>query len=438
MEFAYIWSAKLSAVVCFRAMTRAAEFFVIVLITVIGVPSLLFGAEKDTPVPRYEWDLGSDHNYAVRTEQQVRTLGALELPGLFFLDSDTVAVVYQDNRGAQSWDSLAIVKARAEDLWNFKLHALIFKVSEGPKSAKELQWKGITRWPQFLPLGDGGFVLRIDDRVMVYSAGLELVKEMKLELHDSFQLPNGETIHEEFNTIAVSTSGKSIVTCHTTMLKGHAEENSTNVRWFSTQTLDQIGKTSTSKFAAGAGCGFYFTATDTFAIMGKFRIAPDGLPWKELNIGINDCSTRGPYRVCDRYELLDDSHLLSSARTVVDFNGNVSYVIPKSPVPGAGAIKPDVRLPQPRASDVTRLAYDEGGIQKIRGGGHEDWIHVADWKSGKELLSIRIVQQKLPVLHGNGLSEELAGMLDENYALSPDGKKLAVLNLDKLTIYDVP
>jgi hypothetical protein len=360
------------------------------------------------------------------------------MPGLFFLDKDTVAVVYQDNRGAQFWDSLAITRARTEDRWNFKLHALIFKVGDGLKSAKELQWNGVTRWPQFLPLGDGGFVLRIDDRVMVYSAGLELVKEMKLELHDSFQLPNGETIHEEFNTIAVSTSGKSIVTCRLMMIKGHSDEDSAEVRWLSSQNLDQIGKTSTSKLVHGTGCGTYFTATDNFAIMGKFRIKPDGLPLKELNLGINDCSTRGPYRSCDRYELLDDSHLLSSARTVVDFNGNLSFVMPRSPVPGAGSIKPDMERPQPRASEASRLAYDDGGIKKIRGGGHENRIHVADWKGGKELLSIRLVQKKLPLIHGSGLSVELAGFLDLNYALSPDGTRLAVLNLDKLTIYDVP
>jgi hypothetical protein len=413
------------------AMTRAAA----VLMILIGLCS----AEKGAPEPRYEWDLGSNSNYAARTEQSLKTLGALDLPGLFFLDNQTVAIVYQDGPGAQSWDSLAIARARAQGSWNYHLHALIFKVSEGPKSAKELQWKGITRWPQFLPLGDGGFVLRIDDRVMVYSAGLELVKEMKLELHDSFQLPNGETIHEEFNTVAVSTSGKSIVTCHLMMIKEHDDSDSAEVRWLSSQSLEQIGKTSTSKLgAAGPGCGTYFTATDTFAIMHKSRVEPDGLPGKELNLGINDCYVQEPYRSCARYELLDDSHLLSSARTVIDFNGKVSYVIPRSPVPGAGSVKPDQQRPQPRASDASRFAYDDGGIQKIRGGGHEDWIHVADWKRGKQLLSIRVVQKKLPVLHGNGLSEELAGMLDGNYALSPDGRKLAVLNLDKLTIYDVP
>jgi hypothetical protein len=408
------------------------------LVALIGLTCLLVGARDGASMPRYEWDLASDHNYATRTEHQVRTLGALDTPGLFFLDNDTVAVVYRDGRAAQSWDSPAIVKGRVNENWpNYKLHALIFDLATGPKSAKELQWNGITRQPQFFPLPDGGFVLRIDDRLMVYSSQLQLVKETKLELHASPQLPNGQTIHEEFNTVSLSVSGKSVVTCHTILIK-KSDDDRADVRWLSTESLEQIGKSSTSKLVAGGGCGNYFTATDDFAIMGKFRVAPDGLPWKEFDLGINDCNMRGPYRMCDKYELLDDSHLLSSARTVIDFNGAVSYVLPRSPIPGAGGIKPDVNSPQPHSSRASRIAYDEGAIQRTRTGGHEDRIYVADWKSGKQLLNIRVTQKKLPVIRGNGLREERAGMLDLNYALSPDGTKLAILNLDKLGIYDVP
>jgi hypothetical protein len=61
-----------------------------------------------------------------------------------------------------------------------------------------------------------------------------------------------------------------------------------------------------------------------------------------------------------------------------------------------------------------------------------------DWKQGRRIAALKFVQHALPAVHGGGLQLEALGVSDFAYALSPDGKKLAVLSMNALKIYDLP
>ncbi len=92
----------------------------------------------------------------------------------------------------------------------------------------------------------------------------------------------------------------------------------------------------------------------------------------------------------------------------------------------------------PHAANAPRLAYDDGQPTGKQGPQLVQKLYVVDWSQGRKLATIKVEQDRLPVRHGGGFQLERLSLTDFSYALSPDGKKLAVLSINSVKIYDIP
>src|SRR6185437_8163768 len=90
------------------------------------------------------------------------------------------------------------------------------------------------------------------------------------------------------------------------------------------------------------------------------------------------------------------------------------------------------------AANASRIAYSDRQSKSEWGHRWSSRMYVVDWKAGRKIAVLKFIQDALPAVHGGGLQLEALGVTDFDYALSPDGKKLEVLSMNSLKIYDLP
>ena len=403
--------------------------FTAIVVSLFGFCCIACAQEKP-PVPVRSWDLNVDSDYAARMAKQFKII-TLKSPTIAFLDNQKVALTYEDSRGASPSNGTVLIpntftRKRAESPL-FKLHALIFDGNTGPGRAKHLEWDAIREQAQLLPTHDGGFAVRVDNQFLVYSNDSQLQNKMTLEYRGDKPLATGEEVFQESYTGGISISGRSLIVCH--VLRGRHSGGGTQVTWYDRGTLKQVGKPSEATRATG--CGASINATDDSIYSGHYTVHPDAPAWKLINprcIKCNDSVV--PDNKYDYYHLLDDNHILlhGNEAEILDLEGHESYVIKKG-VGVAGLMQ---------ATNTPRIAY--GDRQSKNESGHR-WsihLHVVDWRQGREIAVLKFIQDTLPAVHGGGLQLEALGMTDFSYALSPDGKNLAVLSMNSLRIYRLP
>lgn len=390
-------------------------------------------AQEKPPVPVRSWDLNVDTDYAARMANQLRII-TLRSPRIVFLDNEKLAVTYEDGRGAFPSDGMISPKdapfgrERAQSPL-YKFHALIFGVDKGPGTASHLEWDAIREASQLLPTHDGGFAVRVDNQFMVYSNDSQLQNKMTLAYHGDKPLDTGEEVFQESYTGAISNSGRSLIVCH--VLRGRHSGGGAQVSWYDRGTLKQVGQTSEATRATG--CGATLKATDDSLYSGYYTVHPDAPVWKTINPQCIKCSD--PVVVdhkYERYDLLDERHVLihGADYQVLDLEGHKYYIITSEP--GVGLAGP---VP---ASKAPRIAYGDRQSKKKSRHRWSTRLHVVDWKEGRTIAVLKFIQDALPAVHGGGLQLEALGMTDFAYALSPDGKRLAVLSMNSLKIYDLP
>jgi hypothetical protein len=388
-------------------------------------------AQEKPPVPVRSWDLNVDKDYGARMAKQLKVI-TLRSPTIVFLNNQEIAVTYEDGRGAFPFDGKILDRSDTRikvESPLYKFHALIFDINTGPGTAKHLQWDAIREEAQLMPTHDGGFAVRVDNQFTVYSDDSQLQNKMTLEYHGDKPLATGEEVFQESYTGAISNSGRSLIVCH--VLRGRHSGGGAQVTWYDRGTLRQVGQTSEATRATG--CGATLNATDDSVYIGQYTVHPDAPVWKTINPQCIKCSD--PVVVdhkYDRYDLLDERHVFiyGADYQVLDLEGHKHYVIPSGPGVGlAGPVS---------ASKAPRIAYSDRQSKNESGHRWSTRLHVVDWKEGRTVAVLKFIQDALPAVHGGGLQLEALGMTDFAYALSPDGKKLAVLSMNSLKIYDLP
>jgi hypothetical protein len=421
-----------------------------ILAGLILIPVALGRAQETSLAPAYSWDLSVNAEYAARTAKQFSTL-SLDDAKITFLDNHTLAVTYADGPGASSSDGTVLAsRPRSQDSSGrpqtehfrkkvesplYKFHSLIFDVNTGPVKAQSLAWDAIRGAPQFLPAVDGSFVVRVDNHFLVYSNSFQLQHELTREYYDQEALPSGDPVFQESFWAGIYPTGRTLVICH--ILEGR-HDGGTQITWYDVKTLDQIGKPSPVSSEA-AGCRNGFNVTEQTAYSGYYLARSDQSTWKKINPWCINCTTPVVFRhKYINYDLLDEAHVFLYGKDpeVIDFDGNVIYVT--SHEQHVRVDKPDPHSPMPHAANAPRLAYDDGQPKDERGHRISKRIHVVDWKLGRKIAVIKVVQDHSPVLRGGGLQLERGNLIDFSYALSPDGRKLAVLSINSVRVYDLP
>jgi hypothetical protein len=419
--------------------------FTAIAVSLFGFCGMACAQEKP-PVPVRFWDLNVDTAYAARMAKQLKII-TLKSPKIVFLDNQKVAVTYEDGRGASpSNGTILPTNANGKDapfaphLEGFpsrkkaesplyKLHALIFDVNTGPGTAKHLEWDAIREEAQLLPTHDEGFALRVDNQFLVYSNDSQLQSKMTLEYRGDKPLATGEEVFEESYTGGISNSGRSLIVCH--VLRGRHSGGGTQVTWYDRGTLKQVGKPSEATRATG--CGASLNATDDSVYSGHYAVHPDAPAWKPVNPRCIKCND--PVVLDNKYNyyhLLDDNHVVfyGNDAEILDLEGHQSYVTSQERGVGVSDLV--------QATNMPRIAYSDRQSKNESGHRWSIRLHVVDWKEGREIAVLKFIQDALPAVHGGGLQLEALGMTDFSYALSPDGKKLAVLSMNSLKIYDLP
>lgn len=416
-----------------------------IALSLFGFCNLAFTQEKP-PVPVRSWDLNVDKDYAARMAKQLR-ITTLRSPAIVFLDNQKIAVTYEDGRGASPSNGTVLVtdangkdapftrhleelpsREKAESPL-YKLHALIFDVNTGPRTAKNLQWDAIREEAQLLPTHDGGFAVRVDNQFMVYSDDSQLQNKMTLAYHGDKPLATGEEVFQESYTGAISNSGRSLIVCH--VLRGRHSGGGAQVTWYDRGTLKQVGQTSEATRATG--CGATLNATDDSVYSGHYTVHPDAPVWKPINPRCIKCDA--PVVLDNKhnyYHLLDDNHVVFGGNDaeILDLEGHESYVTSQEKNIGVAFLV--------QAANIPRIAYGDRQSKKESGHRWSTRLHVVDWKAGRTIAVLKFIQDALPAVHDGGLQLEALGVTDFWYALSPDGKKLAVLSMNSLKIYDLP
>jgi hypothetical protein len=390
-------------------------------------------AQEKPPAPVRSWDLNVDADYAARMVKQLRII-TLKSPTIVFLDNQKIAVTYEDGRGAFSSDGKVLgrnfpfPRTKVESPM-YKFHALIFDVDIGPATANRLQWDAIREESQLLPTHDGGFAVRVDNQFMIYSNDAHLQNKMTLAYHGDKPLATGEEVFEESYKGAISHSGRSLVVCHE--LRGRHSGGGAQVTWYDTRTLKAIGKP--SEVTREAGCGIYLnSADDNTVYSGSYKVDPETPVWTKINPRCMTCPPDPSQSPWQRFEVVAPGHFLIFGKNyeIVDENGYQDYVIPYEAGVGLAGPTP--------ATSAPRIAYGDGQSKNESGHRWSTRLYVVDWKERRKIATLKFVQNALPAVHDGGLQLEALGMSDFSYALSPDGKKLAVLNRNSLEIYDLP
>ncbi|HKW75486.1 MAG TPA: hypothetical protein VJN64_08175 [Terriglobales bacterium] len=392
-------------------------------------------AQEQPPVAVRSWDLNVDTDYAARMAKQLKII-TLKSPTIVFLDNQKIAVTYEDGRGASPSDGTILVprvgqispRERAESPL-YKFHALIFDVDQGPGIAKHLEWDAIREQAQLIPTHDGGFVVRVDNQFMVYSYDAQLQNKMTLAYHGDKPLATGEEVFQEYYKAGISNSGRSLIVCHT--LRGRESGGGTQVAWYDRETLKQIGQTSQATRATG--CGYSLNARGDSIYIGQYTVGLHAPVWKAINPRCIKCNDPVVLdHKYERYVQLDEKHLLilEGDYQVLDLEGHEYYTIASEPGIGLAGPTP--------ATNAPRIAYGDRQSKSERGHRWSTRLYVVDWKQGREIAALKFIQDALPAVHGGGLQLEALGVSDFAYALSPDGKKLAVLSMNSLKIYDLP
>jgi hypothetical protein len=404
------------------------------LITAALISGCLASAQEPN-APAYSWDLSVDANYAARTAKQLKIL-TLEGPKAFFLDNDKVAITYADGEGAPVGKGKILRPDsgdRSSESPLYKFHALILDGNKGPGTGSHLEWEAVREGAQFMPIPHGGFAVRVDNRLMVYSDDSRLVKRMDFEYRADKPLPIGENVVEEYYSAAVSATGSTVVVCHS--LRGR-HSGGDQVAWYDIKTLKQLAQ---SEMGTAAGCRLGFNVTDNAVYSGLY-VARSGTPqWQIVDPRCINCTPMtyqpGQYSL---FDLLNDKSVLIYGKDdqVFDLEGHLLYVTAHEK--GVRVDKPDAWVSMPHAANAPRIAYDDGQPTQESGHRRSKRIHVVDWKDGREVAVIKVIQEPLPVLHDGGLQLSHPNLIDLFYALSPDGKKLAVLSMNSLNIYKLP
>lgn len=252
---------------------------------------------------------------------------------------------------------------------------------------------------------------------------------MTLEYHGDKPLATGEEVFAESYTGAISNSGRSLIVCH--VLRGRHSGGGAQVTWYDREKLKQVGQTSEATRATG--CGASLNATDDSIYSGHYTVHPNAPVWKTVNPRCIKCNAPVVLdQKYDRYDLLDEKHVLihGADYQVLDLEGHKYYVIPSEA--GVGLAGP---VP---ATNAPRIAYSDRQSKNESGHRWSIRLYVVDWKEGRKIAVLKLIQDALPAVHGGGLQLEALGVSDFAYALSPDGKRLAVLSMNSLKIYDLP
>jgi hypothetical protein len=390
--------------------------------------------QEKPPVPVRSWDLNVDTDYAARMAKKLRTI-TLKSPTIVFLDNQKLAVTYQDGKGASPSDGTILIpgakqlpsREKAESPL-YKLHALIFDANIGPGAAKHLEWDAIREEAQLLPAHDAGFAVRVDNKFLVYSNDSQLQNKMILDYESNEALSTRGSRVSESYIAAVSLSGRSLAICH--MLPG-SHGGGSRVTLYEINTLKQIGQT--SEINNVGGCRFSFNVTDQAIYVGPYVVHPDAPAWQKINPWCMQCNAPVPAgNKLMYFWLLDENHVLTWGNDyeVLDFKGHEYYVT---------SHKKDVGVAGPvRATNAPRIAYSDGQSKEESGHRWSTHLYVVDWKERRKIAALKFVQNALPAVHDGGLQLEALGVTDFSYALSPDGKELAVLSMNSLKIYDLP
>ena len=411
-------------------MKKPRSNFTAIALSLFGFCCMACSQEKP-PVPVRSWDLNVDKDYAARMAKQLKVI-TLRSPTIVFLDNQKLAVTYEDGRGAFPFDGKIFDRydtRRKVESPMYKFHALIFDVNIGPAAAKRLQWDAIREESQLLPTHDGGFVVRVDNQFMVYSDDSQLQNKMTLEYHGDKPLATGEEVFAESYTGGISNSGRSLIVCH--VLRGRHSGGGAQVTWYDRATLKQVGQVSEATRATG--CGATLNATDDSVYSGHYTVHPDAPVWKPINPRCIKCND--PVVLDNKYNhyhLLDDNHVVFGGNDaeILDLEGHESYVTSQEKNIGVAFLV--------QAANIPRIAYSDRQSKKESGRRWSTRLHVVDWKEGRTIAVLKFIQDALPAVHDGGLQLEAVGVTDFWYALSPDGKKLAVLSMNSLKIYDLP
>jgi hypothetical protein len=389
---------------------------------------------QDKSIAVETWDLAIDPDYSARTAKQLETFVKLKPPNIAFLDNKTIVVSYPDGEGAGQSDIENRTRPYSP---THKFHALIFDVNEGPGKARKFAWEAYSERSQLLPTQDGGFAVRVDNHFMVYSGDYELKREMQPPYYGNKPLPTGEPFFREMFWLGVSQTGKSLAICH--VLIGRHDSGGTQFSLYDTKSLKQIGQTSELNKNIN-GCYSGFNATDN-AVFGRvFMFQPEAGTWRLVDPKCINCKASAPEEKDWKlfsFDLFDEAHVLF-LYDVLDLDGHELYKILPSSDKGARVAKPDSFSPWPHAANAPRLAYDDGQPTGKQGPQLVQKLYVVDWSQGRKLATIKVEQDRLPVRHGGGFQLERLSLTDFTYALSPDGKKLAVLSLNSIKIYEIP
>jgi hypothetical protein len=405
--------------------------FTAIAVSLFGVCCVACAQEKP-PLPVRSWDLNVDADYATRMAKQLRII-TLRSPTIIFVDNQKIAVTYEDGRGASPSNGTILVpgtfaRKKAESLL-YKFHALIFDVNTGPGIAKHLEWDAIREQAQLIPTHDGGFAVRVDNQFMVYSSDSQLKKQMTLDYHGDKPLATGEEVFEESYTGGISNLGHSLVVCH--VLRGRHSGGGTQVSWYDTTTLTPIG--GASEIARAGGCALDFkVADDNTVYSGSYRVDPKNLVWKKINPRCIACPPDSSEKPWQRFEVLAPGHFFVFGKNdeIVDEDGHQNYLFTHEPGMRVDGIHP--------AADTSRVVYSDGQSKDEPGHRQSLRIHVVDWREKRKIAVLKVIQDASPVVHDGGLQLQQLGVMDVTYALSPDGKELAILDMNSLKVYDLP
>ncbi|HKD79802.1 MAG TPA: hypothetical protein VKH81_08925 [Candidatus Angelobacter sp.] len=256
---------------------------------------------------------------------------------------------------------------------------------------------------------------------------------MDFEYQGDKPLPTGENADEEYYSAAVSAAGNTVVVCHS--LRGR-HSGGEQVAWYDIKMLKQLAQ---SEMGNVAGCRLSFNVTDNAAFSGLYVARSDAPQWQIANPLCINCPPM-PYqpRQYRFFDLLNDKSVLIYGKDdqVFDLEGHLLYVTTHEE--GVRVDKPDPFVSMPHAANAPRVAYDDGQPKPESGHRRSKRIHVVDWQDGREIAIIKVIQEHSPVLHEGGLRMERGNLIDLFYALSPDGKQLAVLSMNSLDIYKLP
>jgi hypothetical protein len=400
--------------------------------SLFGFCSVIHAQDKPL-VPLHSWDLTVDTDYAARMAKELRRI-TLHSPKIAFIDNKKLAVAYADGEGASVDGTIIIPHAKQLGARErvesplYKFHALIFDVDKGPEMANHLEWDAIRDRAQLMPTHDGGFAVHVDNQFMTYSNNFHLENKMTLEYQNKEPaLTIGPRISESY-AAAVSLSGRSLGVCH--MLTGRHNAGGTRVTLYEIKTLKQIGETSEANSVTG--CMLNFNVTDQAIYAGPYVVHPNAPAWQKINPRCMQCEGPIPSGNYHFFNFLNEQHILTHERNyqVLDLKGHEYYAIPYES--GVGIDEPSPATNAPRIAYSDRQSKNESGHRwSIR-------LHVVDWKERHQIATLKFIQNALPAVHDGGLQLEALGVTDFDYALSPDGKKLAVLNRNSLIIYDLP